>query len=143
MVKFSKVFLDSNVIFSALYSPQGTPAEVLYLTNKFEIKALISDQVELEVLRNLKLKLPEILGEFQHLLSAGVLTLVDDVPIERNQKWVKFLPQEDALILETAIFHGCDCLVTGNTRDFNLEIEKVSGLKILTPRAFAREIRPL
>lgn len=104
MAKFTKVFLDSNVIFSALYSKQSTPAEVLYLGTELEIKLLISSQVELEVFRNLKLKTPGIVSEFQHLLIVGALTVVGDAPSPRSRKWTNFLSWGDASILESAIF---------------------------------------
>jgi predicted nucleic acid-binding protein len=57
-----KAFLDSNILFSAILSPQGAARRILLLSAQEAIQAVISQQVVEEVRRNLTRKYPEFLN---------------------------------------------------------------------------------
>ena len=66
-----KVFLDSNVIFSAAYSEKGKSRSYLFfeLQNLNIIKIYISNLVKFESIHNIKIKKPEKLDFLNELLS--------------------------------------------------------------------------
>jgi len=62
------VFLDSNVIFSGLYSAKGAPGIILERFIEGKLRVVISQQVLDEVIRTIKAKLPEALPALSKLL---------------------------------------------------------------------------
>lgn len=63
--------------------------------------------------------------------------IVPDVSVSTNKKELLTLPDNDRIILSTALFHGMDFFLTGNSRDFNsLYHKKIMKTTILTPGDF-------
>jgi predicted nucleic acid-binding protein len=78
-----RVFLDSNVIFSGLYSAEGAPGIILERLIEGELKGVISQQVLDEVVRAIKLKLPEALPALRKLLMSLPLEIRPDPLLKR------------------------------------------------------------
>jgi len=130
-----KVFLDTNVIFSAIYTNlQGSyPSLIIKLGIEGAFTLYISELVEIEIKKNVKRKIKEK----EHLLNKTLnhFSKLSDVLIEFEE--IKNLPIADKIILSTAIYNKIDFFITGNVKDFsNLYGKSILKTKILTPKDF-------
>ena len=132
-----KVFLDSNVIFSICWSGrEKSRSYLLYELQKegfFHI--FISRLVHNEARFNLETRRSEGLALFKELMRET--ETVSDVSATTDRKELVSLPDNDRIILSTALFHKMDFFLTGNTRDFkSLYHGKIMKTTILTPGDF-------
>lgn len=132
-----KVFLDSNVIFSICWSGKGkSRAFLLYeLQENGFFHIFISQLVYNETRFNLETRRSEGLPLFEELMRET--EIVPNVSVSTNKKELLTLPDNDRIILSTALFHGMDFFLTGNSRDFSgLYHKKIMKTTILTPGDF-------
>ena len=130
-----KVFLDSNVIFSAAYSGKEKSRSYLFfeLQTLNIIKIYISNLVKFESIHNIKIKKPEKLDFLNELLSK--VYIIEDVDV--YYEFAKNLPENDRIILSSAVYHDIDFFITGNTKDFlTFYNKKLKNTLILTPKDF-------
>ena len=130
-----KVFLDSNVIFSAAYSGKEKSRSYLFfeLQTLNIIKIYISNLVKFESIHNIKIKKPEKLDFLNELLSKA--DIIEDVDV--YYEFAKNLPENDKIILSSAIYRDIDFFITGNTKDFlTFYNKKLKNTLILTPKDF-------
>ena len=135
--KTLKVFLDSNIVFSAAYIKDAkTIASDLFVFQSTKTwKLFISELVEEEVIKNITIKKPENI-EYLNLLFSKIKTLPNYFS-KINDKDVKELPLNDKIILSTAIYNAMDMFLTGNKRDFlDLYHKKIGNTLILSPSDF-------
>ena len=132
-----RVFLDSNVVFSGLYSPDGAPGVILEHFVKGNLRVVVSQQVLEEVIRTIKEKLPDVLTALRGLLVNTPPEVVADPKLPYIERWTEKLHLGDAAILAAAIVAQPDYFITGD-RHFldNQEIAENAGLKIVTPAQF-------
>src|SRR3972149_10898516 len=140
-----RVFLDSNVIFSGLYSPRGAPGAILEHFIRGNISVVISQQVLEEVIRTLKEKLPEALPALRRLLVNVPPEVAADPKVEVIERWTGILSLADAAILAAAVAAQPNYFVTGDKHFIgNPDIVKKAGPQIVTPaqflEAWAREV---
>ena len=134
-----RVFLDSNVIFSGLYSSGGAPASILNNYVEGKLRLVVSQQVLEEVVRTINRKLPSALTSLRKLLVSAPPEIVGDPSSEDIARWAEILGTEDASILAAAITAQADYLITGDKRFFdNPDIAKKSGLRVVTPAQFLK-----
>ena len=134
-----RVFLDSNVVFSGLYSPEGATGIILEHFIKGSIRVVVSQQVLEEVVRTVRAKLPSALPGLRKLLVSIPPEVVADPELKVTERWMKKLPLGDAAILAAAIGAQPDYFITGDkhfTEDPGIAEE--SGLHIVTPAHFLR-----
>ena len=132
-----RVFLDSNVIFSGLYSSKGAPGIILEHFIEGKLTVVISQQVLEEVVRTIKEKLPEALPSLRRLLVSVPLEIREDSDAEEVVRWAEVIHPEDAAILAAAVAAQPDYLVTGDQHFFeNPSIVEKTGLQIVTPAQF-------
>ena len=134
-----KVFLDSNVLFSAILSPYGAPREILLLSAREAIRTVISRQVMEEVSRNLSRKYPELLDLLPLLFEEARIEMVEDPHPEAIQRALTYLPYPpDATLLAAAEESQVDYFVTGDKQHFlsKPELEGHLECSILSPRDF-------
>ena len=130
-----KVFLDSNVVFSAAYSEKEKSRSYIFfeLQNLNIIKIYISNLVKFESIHNIKIKKPEKLDFLNELLSKA--DIIEDVDV--YYEFAKNLPENDRIILSSAVYHDIDFFITGNTKDFlTFYNKKLKNTLILTPKDF-------
>ncbi|MCJ7740572.1 putative toxin-antitoxin system toxin component, PIN family [Candidatus Microgenomates bacterium] len=128
-----KVFLDSNIWFSAFYGSVNCQKLIKAHTNE-KIKAVVSRQVLEESIRNIKEKIPEILSVFQTYLINYPPLLISDPEI-LNSRIRGLVNKYDQPIFISAMMGKVDYFVTGNIRHFQVKkLEKLTGIKILTPK---------
>ncbi|MFA4836323.1 MAG: putative toxin-antitoxin system toxin component, PIN family [Dehalococcoidia bacterium] len=132
-----RVFLDSNVIFSGMYSTEGAPGIILEHFIEGSLRVVVSQQVLEEVVRTIKVKLPEALPALGKLLVSTPPEIAKDPSCNEVAKWAEFMHTEDAAILAAAIAAQPDYLITGDKHFLeNPVIMEKSGLRIVTPAQF-------
>ena len=131
------VFLDSNVLFSVAWTGRNKSRSAIL----FELQSLgfvrlhISRLVLEETLFNLRGKKPEAIPFVEELLEA--VEIVPDLAVAGDDFSLRRLPENDRVILSTAVANRMDFFLTGNTRDFrNLYRRRIGRTLILTPREF-------
>ena len=137
------VFLDSSVLFSvASTGREKSRSAILFeLQSLGFIRLFISRLVLEETMSNLREKRPEAIPFFEEL--SGEVKVVPDLVVEGEDRRLKELPENDRVILSTAVAHGMDFFLTGNTRDFRgLYRRRIGGTLILTPREFLNRQLP-
>ena len=135
----TRVFLDSNVIFSGLHSPDGAPGNILERFIEGDFLAVISQQVLEELVRTIKEKLPAALPALRSLLLSAPPEVCKDAAPEEVARWARVIHEEDAPILAAAVAARPDLLVTGDAHFLSSPgIAKKSGLRILTPARFLK-----
>jgi predicted nucleic acid-binding protein len=131
------VFLDSNVLFSVAWTgrEKSRSAILFELQSLGFVRLFISRLVLEETMSNLRGKRPEAIPFFEEL--SGEVEVVPDLVVEGGDRRLKELPENDRVILSTAVAHGMDFFLTGNTRDFRgLYHRRIGRTLILTPREF-------
>ncbi|MBI4331555.1 MAG: putative toxin-antitoxin system toxin component, PIN family [Chloroflexi bacterium] len=132
-----RVFLDSNVIFSGIYSPAGAPGTILHLFVRGELAVVVSQQFITEAITALQDADPKAVSKFTSLLMANPLEVIPAPTLEQVRAFTKVIHLEDATILAAAANSAPDYFITGD-KDFfrNPEIATESGLRIVTPGEF-------
>jgi len=132
-----RVFLDSNVIFSGLYSSSGAPGAILEHFVEGRLEVVISQQVLEEVVRTVKEKLPEVLPTLRRLLTSAPPEVRKNPPPEEVTRWAGLMNTEDAAILAAAAAAQPAYLITGDKHFLGSPgISQKSGLHIVSPAQF-------
>jgi predicted nucleic acid-binding protein len=140
-----RVFLDSNVILSGLLSDKGAPRTILdLLTLKFPFLVGSTGRFNLiEIERNLKKKMPEILAVYKRYLPKLDLKII---PLPRPEELRKFsgkITDKDVPVLVSAIRSKTDFLVTGDKQHFQkLKSQGDYSFRIVSPSEFVDLILP-
>ena len=137
------VFLDSYLLFSVAWTgrEKSRSAILFELQSLGFIRLFISRLVLEETMSNLREKRPEAIPFFEEL--SGDVKVVPDLVVEGEDRRLKELPENDRVILSTAVAHGMDFFLTGNTRDFRgLYRRRIGRTLILTPREFLNRQLP-
>lgn len=129
-----RVFLDTNVLFSALHSPSGTPSKLLQAAAAAGFQPILSDRVLDELVRNLVRKLPHLLPSLAGLLVNVPFEIVPQPLASAVEIWLKAGLKEDTIIVAAAISARSDYLCTGDRgihdrADLCIE----AGLKLIRP----------
>lgn len=127
-----KVVLDTNVLLSAIRSPNGPPAAVL--------RALLTERVAICFDER-------ITSEYRNVLTRGKFTF-DSEPVEKVASFLEaagsptlaaplpiVLPDPwDQMFIEVAVAGQADFLVTGNLKHFPKSARV--GVRVVSPREF-------
>lgn len=127
------IFIDTNVWFSSFYgSPNCQKLIGAHVDGK--IKAVISRQVLVETVRNIKEKIPHTIPIFEKILIETPPYVIKD-PVRVNKKIYKLVSDEDRVIMGAAISAKVKYFITGNVADFKKkEILSKFKIEILTPK---------
>ena len=132
------VFLDTNILISAVLNSNSTPAKAFIKAVSFPNRGLVCEQNIDEMRRIFNRKFPAKIQALETFLSLALLTLeVVNIPDSEYTSENSIRDVNDRAILRVAIFAKADVLVTGD-KDF-LE----SGLhtpKIMTASDFLTEL---
>lgn len=141
--KSFKVFLDSNVIISGLFSVKGAPRVILDLlslglpmlicaTGKYNI---------IEIERNLAKKMPEVLPVYKKYIPLLSLEIIPLPSSEEIGKLSGLTSGKDVPVLASAINGNVDFLVTGDKKDF-IRLKGKYPFKVLEPAEFLDIVLP-
>jgi putative PIN family toxin of toxin-antitoxin system len=140
-----RVFLDSNVILSGLLSDKGTPRIILDLLT-LQLPFLVGSTGRynlIEIERNLKRKMPQILAVFKRYLPRLSLKVIPIPHPEELREFAGKITDKDIPVLVSAIRSKADFLVTGDKRHFQkIDLPDDYLLKIVTPSEFIDLILP-
>jgi putative PIN family toxin of toxin-antitoxin system len=135
------VFLDSNVIFSGLYSPDGAPGRILELMLQGGIKVVVSRQTLEEVVRTFDRKLPQALPALSKFFLNSPISIVSDPNPGEYRRWTDTLNEGDACIFAAALAGGSDFFVTGDNHFLkNAALKKKSGMLVCSPSQLLQEL---
>ena len=130
------LFFDSSALMAGMISAGGAARALLLLAEDEKILLTVSEQVIVEVERNLARKAPQALPFARQLILATKLRIVRDPSpelVETHMDWISH--PADVPILVAAVQARVDFLVTLNTRHFLKDpgVAQRSGLLISTP----------
>ena len=113
-----RVLIDSNVLFSAVYSKGSVPHQAFNKAVEPPYQCLICKQSIVELRRAYNKKFPDKISALEQFISF-VLSVVEVVPIPHtiHMEEDKIRDADDRPILRAAIKAGADIIVTGD-KDF-------------------------
>ena len=133
------ITVDTNVIFSALYSTRGASHFILKLILDEKVKLALSPQVYFEYSDVLS---REENLEKLNLSIAEVEDIIDLLTLLARKHSIYFLlrpnlaDENDNMIFECAFASNNDYLITSNVKDFRSAELKGFGFKTVTPGDF-------
>ena len=137
-----KVFLDTSVLFAAVYSERGAARDLIRLAVLQKVTLYISGLVVEETERNLEKKAPQKLGAYHELMKAVAFTIVPDPSKEEVLAAYAYTVLKDAPIIAAAIVVQPDYFVTYDRKDLldKPEVGEKSGLTIVTPDVVVKSV---
>jgi predicted nucleic acid-binding protein len=113
-----KVFLDSNVLFSIAYTGRDKSRSFLvYELQEWGIlKVYLSNLVCQEALFNIGKKKPDVELFLRELIQRS--KILGDIAADLQHHEIRKLPENDRIILSTALYNKMDAFPTGNEKDF-------------------------
>lgn len=131
-----RVFIDSNILFSAIAFPGSTArlvVERIFQTGTLVVCSYSIDEINMVFAR----KLPNKIDVWEEFLKTAPIELVDTPYGLKEQELPYIRDEKDIPILASVLLSQPDCFVTGD-KDFHTdEIEK--RIKVLTPAEFLLE----
>ena len=131
-----RVLIDSNVLFSAVYSNGSIPHQAFLKAVEPPYQCMICEQSFEEMRRAYNRKFPDKIGALERFI-ASALPVIEVIPVPSSTH-----PDEDEIrdpndrpILRAAIRAGADIIITGDN-DF-LE-SAISNPRIMTPAQFVQ-----
>jgi|GEM_PF-37388 len=134
--KSVRVFLDSNVILSGLFSEAGPLRMILDLLclDLPMLQGLTGAFNLAEIERNLNKKMPAALPVYLEYASKIKLEVIPLPPLSLISKLVGRTAEKDLPVLASALIGRADYLVTGDRKDFS--VKKLKGeypFRVITP----------
>ena len=135
----SKVVLDTNVIFSGLYSSKGVSFQILNLLHQRRVSAVLSVTLLFEYEDVLRRN-----AEMLYLNDEQIDIILDNLCMLCSHQKVHFLwrpylkdPKDDH-VLELAVAAEAEFIITHNIKDFK-QVDKFN-IEALTPKMFLEMI---
>ena len=134
-----RIFVDSNVLISGIFSPEGAPAKILYLHTSGRVTIVVSQLILTETVLTLREKKPDALSALNAFLTNSPPEIVINPSIDQVKKWTDYLHFEDAAIFAAAISSDPEYFVTGDKHFHStLSLAEKSVLQIVTPAQLIR-----
>ncbi len=110
-----KVFIDTNILFSAALFPNGTTSKAFYEAVRVPNKGIVTDYVIDELRRIVSRKAPHKAGILDRFLSFALLALeIVPTPEEPVAEETKIRDEKDRPILRAAVIEHADVILTGD-----------------------------
>ena len=151
-----RLFLDSGVIIEGCFANWGAARAALILaTVRASFTVVLAEVVEREIQRSIARKVASLDPSRAEALAEGIASWLDRVRVERwplpsseeiRAQAPAILPilrhVNDLPAVVTAIRVQPDWVLSTNTEHWNERLAARSGLRIATPLAFLRQLRP-
>lgn len=139
-----ELFLDSRVLMAGIISSQGASRVLLLLSEDKKIRITISEQVIIEVERNIARKNPKILSYAREMILQSQIKIVRDpskMDVFQHLDWISHPANVPFLV--AAANAKTEFLVTLNTKHFldHPQVALRAGLRISTPGNALKWIR--
>lgn len=141
MEKKIKVFLDTSVLSSGIWSAAGGSRLILKLGEAGLIELVISSQVLTEIEGVIKRKAPNLLGNLVLLVDRSNIKIISDSPKSYESELSTIINNNgDRIIISTALSVKPDYFITLDKRDFieNRKLQKAVDFPIVTPGDFIK-----
>ena len=129
-----RVFLDTNVLVSALYSADGPPGAILRLHVDERITIVVSQLVVDELIRAIRRKFPDALPLLREFLLNTPPEVVPDPSADEIQRFAPGVNRSDAPLLTAAVIAGADYLVSGDVAFMREARRLETSVALVTPR---------
>ncbi len=132
----SKIFLGSSALLSGMLSAQDAARVLLLLSEDDKLHLIASEQVIVEVERNLARKAPAVLPLAREMILRSKLRILRNPPTDEVRQRLGWISHPaDVPILTAAQLANVDFLATLNRRHFldDPAVARLSGLRIGTP----------
>ena len=129
-----RVFLDANVLFTAVYNPRGLARLLFDLHRRGSLSLLTSRLAIAEATVNLEIKKPAAVDDLRELVAETELV---DAPTK--PALILDLPSKDLAIFSAAVRGKATHLLTGDKKHFGRFFNKpkrTGGITIQTIREF-------
>ena len=137
-----RVFFDTNMLFSALYTPAGRPASLVRSALAGEMQTVISQEVIAELTRNIASKARYLLGALPEFLQHSSIQVAGDPPPEEISRWREAGLGADAPIVAAAALAEVEFFCTGDTAILGkAPLLAAAGVKIVSPAQLAEILR--
>jgi len=115
-----RIFLDSNVILSGLFSDRGAPRIILdILSLNLSFIVVVTGRYNImEIERNLRAKLPAAVPVYKEYIAKLNLRIIPVPALEEVKKYSGVTSPKDIPVLVSAIKSKADYLITGDKKDF-------------------------
>lgn len=131
--KTIRVFIDTNVWFSALYGSKNCQT-IIEAHQQRILVAVISARVLDELIKNVEKKLPDQLLKLQTVLVSTPPEIVSN-PTDIPEHLLSFVSLKDLPIFASAVQADVSFFITGNIKDFKRNNKnRIGKVTILTPR---------
>jgi putative PIN family toxin of toxin-antitoxin system len=137
-----RAVLDTNVLFSALISPSGTPNEIYraWRAGRFE---LVTSHEQLDEIRRAS-RYPKLRAVVAHSKVGTLVNIMKRGPVvlDRVERgaYGDISDPGDVFLLAMAVQGNADYLVTGDRRAGLIEFGKAGRARILTPAVFYSDV---
>lgn len=137
-----RIFLDTSVLLSAIFSAHGHARDLLDLAGQDALTLIISQDVLAETERNLLKKSPGKIPVLTTLLAVLEPEMAEDPTPEEVAAAAAYTAEKDASIVAAAIKVKPDYLVTYDHKDLldPPEVAARSGLAIVRPEVVIRRL---
>ena len=131
-----RILIDSNVLFSAVYSKGSIPYQAYFKAVEPPYQCLICEQTFEELRRAYNRKFPDKIGALERFITSALPVIeVVHVPPSQYPDENEIRDPDDRPILRAAIKAGADIIITGDN-DF---LESVlTNPKIMTAAQFVQ-----
>ena len=130
-----RFFLDANILFSAAKSG-GAIRQLVEEIHARGHESVADEYVIAETRRNLELKFPAALLDFEKLLRG--VTRVLSLPVFQAPSFALLLTEKDRPVFTAAIQHRCHVLLAGDKTHFGqLYGQTIAGVSICSPQGLA------
>ena len=136
-----RVFLDTNVLVSALYSADGPPAAILRLHVDERITIVVSQLVVEELIRAIRRKLPDALPPLREFLLTTPPEVVPDPSGDEIQRFAPAVNRSDAPVLAAAVNADADYLVSGDVAFLREARRLENSVALVAPREFLGRLK--
>ena len=135
-----KVFLDTNVWFSAFYRSKNCHL-ILKAVSQKKFTLVISRLIIRELTKNINQKFPQGLELIGRYLLVNNPEMIED-SLEISRKYEALADHKDLPILMAAYRGKIKYFVTGNTKDFAIkEIKAKLHIEVITPSKFVELLK--
>ena len=139
IVKKPRIILDTNVLYTGLYSSKGASFKVLRAIEEGKLHSVLSTALLFEYEDVLKRN-----QEILNLSSKSIEKILDNLCLLSDHQKIYFLwrprlsdPKDDH-VLELAVASGVNLIVTHNTSDF--KGSDTFGVRPITPKELLEDI---
>lgn len=134
-----KVFIDTNVWFSAIYGSPNAEHLVLAHIDK-KIQAYTSYEVIKELIQNFEKKLPRGTSVLAELIDKREPVIINTPPAV-SEIVATSVHRKDQIIFQAAVNAKVEYFVTGNLKDFEaVSLKKKCGIVVCSPAQLVRTL---